>query len=187
MLKQVEAIGKSGRNWPIKEGKAQAKLIAESVQSAGQSSGDFSSSQPSDSNKSRGDDFNNRLFAREEPVRETSYDSMPISPAAKPPNRQLDEILGVQGGPAQNNRGGPQGGASQFYQPHHLFDAQVSRPDKIAPTKETDLAASKHAKTSSNHWDFESYETPEKVAPKHNPGQERHFGYGIDEVSDLTC
>ena len=38
LLKQVEAIGKTGRNWPIREGKDQAKAVASSVK-AGTSSG----------------------------------------------------------------------------------------------------------------------------------------------------
>ena len=35
LLKQVEAIGKTGRNWPIRDGKAQADAISKSVKSSG--------------------------------------------------------------------------------------------------------------------------------------------------------
>lgn len=35
LLKQVEAIGKTGRNWPIRDGKAQLEAIKKSVKSAG--------------------------------------------------------------------------------------------------------------------------------------------------------
>lgn len=36
LLKQVEAIGKTGRNWPIRDGKAQTDAVASSVKAAGQ-------------------------------------------------------------------------------------------------------------------------------------------------------
>ncbi|CAK4032574.1 Hypothetical predicted protein [Lecanosticta acicola] len=37
LLKQVEAIGKTGRNWPIRDGKAQVEAVTASVKSGGQS------------------------------------------------------------------------------------------------------------------------------------------------------
>ena len=37
-VKQVEAIGKTGRNWPIRDGKAQVDAISKSIKSAGQTS-----------------------------------------------------------------------------------------------------------------------------------------------------
>lgn len=36
LLKQVEAIGKTGRNWPIRDGKAQIEAINKSLKSSGQ-------------------------------------------------------------------------------------------------------------------------------------------------------
>ena len=39
MLKQVEAIGKTGRNWPIKDGKAQLEAVSKSIKAAGQTPG----------------------------------------------------------------------------------------------------------------------------------------------------
>jgi hypothetical protein len=35
LLKQVEAVGRTGRNWPIRDGKAQADAIAKSLKSSG--------------------------------------------------------------------------------------------------------------------------------------------------------
>ena len=51
LLKQVEAIGKTGRNWPIRDGKAQANAIAKSVKASGSAVNGSSSHQ-----KSRGVD-----------------------------------------------------------------------------------------------------------------------------------
>ena len=38
VLKQVDAIGKSGRNWPIRDGKPQVDAVLKSVKAGGQGS-----------------------------------------------------------------------------------------------------------------------------------------------------
>lgn len=105
-------IGKTGRNWPIRDGKDQAKLIANSVKSAGRTAAggqSTASKQENNINRSRENSTNVTrdphsslsLFAsREQAAQEQSPKVIAprASAVAKPPPRDLTEIFG--GGPS---------------------------------------------------------------------------------------
>lgn len=214
LLRQVEAIGKSGRNWPIRDGKEQVKLAKQSIETPGQAQG---TTQPSHANGNgrMPDDYNSRLFATGVDEPRAKYESG-IAPreTAKPQERQWGELFpngedGHQHEPiASSNIRSPhqpvyKSGAGQNYQPNRLFDpkdaddyrARSPERKQVDPTRNDhfefgngedvpihsnkNIGAKGQKQVSS--WDFDDFVTPAKHIPRHNPEQERHIGYGIDE------
>jgi hypothetical protein len=104
LLKLIDVIGKTGRNWPIRDGKDQIKLITSSVKSAGKPviEGRLAHQQEDIVNRSRENSTNVTrdphaslsLFA---PRDQTSQDTLPgvIAPraSAKPPPRDYHELF----------------------------------------------------------------------------------------------
>jgi hypothetical protein len=120
MLKNLEVIGARARNWPIRDGKEQARLIASSAASVAQSNGPAASSRrstasqgpddvtiterPTTGRSSRSTTSNAmndphatlNLFQPREVEQEQSNYSQPIAPrsqSAKPPPRDLSELF----------------------------------------------------------------------------------------------
>lgn len=226
MLKQVEAIGKTGRNWPIRDGKAQTKLVADSVAKAGQS-GPASTSRPNTASQSA-DDVAIRsrpqssksnearrapeeLWAHPEEARRQPNESSAVAPrnSAKPAPRQWGELfVGDESAEGNGRSGRDEGtvlkaGAGKNFGANRLFDEHESAGRERSPErKKTDPSKYNHfefgngedaarpknsdrpsAVKSKPQWDFEGFNTPEKVQPKHQPGQERHFQFDADGVS----
>lgn len=117
LLKQVEAIGKTGRNWPIRDGKAQVEAISKSVKAGGGSSNGTVSIGPRGSNdvvvsqhKSRDNTSPTRgrdphasldLFARRDPNADTAnvYDGPTLAPreSARPEARDMNDLFAGEG------------------------------------------------------------------------------------------
>ena len=107
LLKQVEAIGKSGRNWPIRDGKAQGEMLMASAKSMGssiaaQSGG--SASRGGDPQKKRDSVSVTRdphaslaLFNERDPNENagSSYDGPKLAPraSARPAARDMSELF----------------------------------------------------------------------------------------------
>lgn len=228
MLKQVEAIGKTGRNWPIRDGNAQTKLVANSVAAVGQgpsvrdsrpSNGSRGSDEPithgsKPTSQSRGRDPHT-IFAHPDEERQPS-EGPSVAPrnSVKPPVRQLDELIGEASlrSPSPTKQEGAilKAGAGKNFNANRLFD--LNEPDdrsrsperkKAMPNKYNHFEfgngedapqpspgnnrpnSGKTGKHMSTSWDFDDFTTPEKVKPKPQREQERHIGYGIDEVCPL--
>ena len=219
MLKQVEAIGKTGRNWPIKAGQDQTNLVSKSVKAGDQeqsrSKPSSSESRPSNnqpqSTSARVDsDFHSRLFDTGDVNQGRSNNNGPsvaTRKAVKPQPRQWDQLLAGEDDsePISSSRSpNAKTGAGLNVTPNRLFDKQPVEPrspsperKKADPTKynhfefghgedaprsDPNRPTSAKAKKQVSNWDFEDFVTPEKVAPRPQREQERHFGYGIDEV-----
>ncbi|KAI5864999.1 hypothetical protein GGS23DRAFT_557146 [Durotheca rogersii] len=135
LLKQLDIIGKSGRNWPIRDSKEQIKIIEACVKLSSDASADSDFS--SLSARARGDSTNIlrdphaslALFA----PREESSESIAavVSPrgGARPRQRDFTEILGDE--PVDNTEEqsaspskviAPKAGAGKGFQPSRLFD-----------------------------------------------------------------
>lgn len=112
MLRQVEAIGKSGRNWPIRDGSAMTRMVKDSVRAASDNplpNRGAAQSNKSDevvitnrpqSNKTNDNkDFNSRLFATGDDhngkQRHSSTNGSSVAPraSAKPAPRQWGELF----------------------------------------------------------------------------------------------
>ena len=220
-MKQVEAIGRTGRNWPIRSGQDQAKLISQSAKVSGQSQATSAVSQTSNnaptsneqsqSGKSA-NDFHTRLFATGGEEHRSAPNDPSFAPreSAKPQAREWNELFAGEGkevdrAPSPAGIRSPdqpilKSGAGRNFQENRLFDdaAPDNRgrsPDgkRVDPTKFDHFEfgngedAPDNRSTSRNNSNqvsklgFENFNTPEKLAPRPNFEQERHFGYGIDE------
>lgn len=227
MLRQVDAIGRTGRNWPIREGKAMAQLIKSSVSASGNDgpAQPFSappsdkpseaavSSRPTSSREKENADYQSRLFATGDDSERTSVNhgaGHAIRTSARPAPRQWDQIF-----PDENSQqkqqfvkiegSNPRAGAGSNFGQNRLFDKNAATSTKSpsperkhdakhfnhfefgngeeAPAADANRPLTANSKKHMNNWEFEDFTTPPKVTAKPQMEQERHFGYGIDEVS----
>ncbi|KAM7183280.1 hypothetical protein V8F20_012675 [Naviculisporaceae sp. PSN 640] len=190
LLKQVDVIGKTGRNWPIRDSKDQITLITNCVQNGGNS---VAPSSNGDSiNRSRGNSTNIlrdphaslALFAPREEIENAP--AAVVSPYAgrRPRQRSFTEILGdepVDEDPASPSKGrersespnkpiAPKIGAGKNFQPIRLFEKDEnveSGPD--TPEQSPDRMVRPNPKKY-QHFDFADGSDPHD-APK--PGGEK--------------
>ncbi|KUI66179.1 hypothetical protein VM1G_01448 [Cytospora mali] len=204
LLKQLDVIGKTGRNWPIRDSEEQIKLIART------------SGKPAEPTNATRAHANSR---NEESAR-------PVSPYAgsRPRQRTFEEILGDEPDfesperqQSPSSRGvAPKIGAGKNFQPSRLFDkpedapSEPDSPDdgrwperyvKPHPKKYNhfdfvdgsdpadapktgvafDAIKSKHRQT----WDFEDFVTPQKPKGKTMRKQEmRHWGTDENDIDE---
>ncbi|KAH7370678.1 hypothetical protein BKA65DRAFT_22190 [Rhexocercosporidium sp. MPI-PUGE-AT-0058] len=154
LLKLIDVIGKSGRNWPIRDGMDQIKLIASSVKSAGK----VASNDGQETKRSRGNSTNvtrdpHASLSLFQPRDKNYNDSLPavVAPrsSAKPaPRNYHDLFVGQESNeaspavatrpelsrePTDSSSIAPKGGAGKNYHPSRLFDLpheDVPSPDK---------------------------------------------------------
>ena len=165
MLRQVEAIGKTGRNWPIRLGKDQTKLIAQSVKSSGQSqaisaesSAPSSVAQPETSSGKSQQDFHTRLFATggdEEPRSRSREPSVAPRELAKPQPREWNELFAGDESATAANISSPgvrsphqpvlKAGAGKNFDPNRLFDeTEPSQREKSSESRKADPTKFQH-------------------------------------------
>lgn len=239
-MKLIDVIGKTGRNWPIRDGKDQIKLITNSVKMVGKPADSGTRPPPvaqeeitrrsreNSTNVTRDPHASLSLFApREELVAESLPGVVAPRASARPAQRDFHDLFANNdndSAPTDNNGNrstspnravAPKGGAGKNYQPSRIFDAQsdensafAGRPHlkeerswKSSPKKYShfDFAdgsdpqdapkpaaiseiKSKHAST----WDFDHFQTPEKIVPGKvlGVGNVRHWGTENDEVME---
>lgn len=180
LLKQIDVIGARSRNWPIREGPEQAKLIKSSAQVAQPDSAP--SSRPSTASRgadevsirSRGSTTNAPndpqaslpLFERRQLDEEELPSAHPTAPrvtSAKPPPREYSELFvnGDAPSPSPQDRRIPvKGGANRQSQVNRLFGE--TEEDRIAAT--TPLRATKTNPKKYNHFDLGEGE--DEVTPR---------------------
>ncbi|KAI5276272.1 hypothetical protein E4T47_00911 [Aureobasidium subglaciale] len=144
MLRQVDAIGKSGRNWPIRDGTNQIKTIKQSVSHSGTTSAtlpmrpvsnDVSRSSQSQAGGRQNGDFHARLFATgegQEPRAQTNANpDYAVRTSAKPAPRQMDEIF-ANGSSNEGYKpeGKPKSGSGKNFPDNRLFD-ENQQPERI--------------------------------------------------------
>ncbi|KAI0124646.1 hypothetical protein BJ170DRAFT_597505 [Xylariales sp. AK1849] len=144
LLKQLEVIGRTGRNWPIRDSKEQVKLIESCLKAT---SGVATAQDAAFKARSRGNSNNIlrdphaslALFAPREEAEQHPPDSV-ISPrgGARPRQRGFAEILGDEpveepGSPSAGRQQrsespskaiAPKSGAGKNFQPSRLFEAE---------------------------------------------------------------
>ncbi|KAI9838666.1 MAG: hypothetical protein M1819_004980 [Sarea resinae] len=159
LLKLVDVIGSRARNWPIQDGKDQARLVASSVAAANAANGNSSEPTTAKPHKqsisATGDPHASlSLFGPRIADDEASYPA-PIAPraSAKPPPRDYGDLFaGGESATTTTLRGrgqfngstgashdepiAPKGGAGRNYQPSRLFDMDEPAPGTPQDPKE---------------------------------------------------
>lgn len=236
-MKQIGVIGRNGRNWPIKDGRDQCKLVGTSVLGTtnapgatqpapvvqqqngnGNSNGNgtpragtrksSTSSIASSTHPTRDPHRSLSLFTpQEEEVERVLGPAIAPRGSAKPPSRNLGEILGASddGEPLKYEPTAvmpPKGqngfsaqrtfeiGSEDQKTPKQVDRTVILDPKRyqhfefsdehVASMPNAAIAATKHSKHSST-WDFEDFTTPERKPLKHRKDDERHFGWSDDE------
>lgn len=138
LLKQLDVIGKTGRNWPIRDSKEQIKLIAKSSGKPAETSASQTVQRPRENSTSALRDPHMSLHnygSRDD------GNTPAVSPYAgtRPRQRTFEEILGDEPNsdvPEQDSPSkavAPKIGAGKNFQPSRLFD----RPDDAPPEPES--------------------------------------------------
>lgn len=180
LLKLIDVIGKTGRNWPIYAGKDQIRLIAASVKAAGNpvdeeptEDGTYTRSRGSSQNVTRDPHASLALFA---PREKTVPDYIPVaatprSMSAKPPPRDYNELF--VGNELDELPESPSKGAKEY---------------APSPSKPAVIAAK--AGSGKNYAPSRLFDTEEETAPsggkdhsaehfyRPNPAKYQHFDFG---------
>ncbi|KAK4105850.1 hypothetical protein N658DRAFT_463591 [Parathielavia hyrcaniae] len=151
LLKQVEVIGKSGQNWPIRDSMDQISLIAKCVKGVGVASTpteSLAARSRTSTNAMRDPHASLDLFASREELDEGP--SSIVSPYAgrRPHQRDFSEILGDEpaedpGSPSKGRERSqspskvvaPKIGAGKHFQPMRLFDRDDKEADADTPER----------------------------------------------------
>ncbi|KAF3344853.1 hypothetical protein VD0002_g7489 [Verticillium dahliae] len=180
LLKQLEIIGKSGRNWPIRDGKEQTKLITTALKASGRiaSAPDTNEitirSRRASQNILRDPHASLSLFAsREQQAADETNGQSVVSPYAgtRPHQRSFTDILTDApaedpSSPSAGRERAPKIGAGKNFQPQRLFDADPNAP--LEPeSPEATMSPSKAYRphpTKYNHFDFADGSDPQDAA-----------------------
>jgi hypothetical protein len=193
LLKLIDVIGKTGRNWPIRDGKDQIKLIARSVKSAGKATYepekngngmDINRARTNSQNATRDPHASLSLFAPREKPQEREPLPATVAPRAssRPPPRdyhdlfvggeELSSSTRTLGGrdltesPARADAIASKGGAGKNYAPSRLFD--VEDAEVVSPDTKTNPAKFQH-------FDFADISDPhEKPTGKQHTKETKH-------------
>lgn len=210
LLKSVEVIGSRGKNWPVRDGKDQSRLVASSVDSSvdGQAAAASRDSSRPQSRVGANGDKHTSLSLFEKPQARVRSESPTMqvkpTPSAKPPQRDYHDLFAAgaelpeQGRPASPTKeytGKLKSGAGKSYQPIRLFDEDEApkSPPKSLKTDERKYQhfefgeaefqpkLPRHTKGMSQ-WAFEDFVTPQKPKSKNPPANsQRHIGWSDDE------
>lgn len=157
LLKLIDVIGKSGRNWPIRDGKDQIKLIASSVKSAGKPAAGSSNANElpirprGNSNNVTGDPHASlALFAPRE-KNPSASNVVAQKSSSRPPQREYSELFvgGEEDGspPAKSSnharsespsKAYNKAGANKNYAPSRLFDVDTVEEEDTGPLTAAD-------------------------------------------------
>lgn len=213
MLKQVEAIGKTGRNWPIRDGKAQLDAVNKSIKAAGQTPG----AQPNGKPHGQADVVINQhkkresvsatrdphaslsLFAPRDPNENASaYSGPTLAPrqSAKPMPRDFVDIAGDEPEPvAGSNVRSPsptkdtrhKSGAGKNYQANRLFGDTDGNDESRSPERKKTYGQKYE------HFDFgDGEDAPAVPRPASNRGNHNQASFSFEDfhtppkVSDKT-
>ncbi|POR36560.1 Uncharacterized protein TPAR_03219 [Tolypocladium paradoxum] len=148
LLKQLDIIGKTGRNWPIKDSREQLTVIQSCLKSVGAAPAPTSQDHNDVIIRTRGNSTNAvrdphaslQLFGPREDL-EAAEASSVVSPYAgsRPHQRGFAEIFGDEphGEPAHHDRSmsPSKAGQGKNYQPMRIFDSNQEHKDEDEPPK----------------------------------------------------
>ncbi|KAH0000819.1 hypothetical protein KCU78_g15188, partial [Aureobasidium melanogenum] len=160
VLRQVEAIGKSGRNWPIRDGTNMIKTVKNSINNAGSTTTSLPTRPASTQSQAGGrqnGDFHARLFATgegQEPRTQANVNpEYAVRTSAKPAPRQMDEIF-ANGSSNESYKpeGQPKAGSGKNFQDNRLFD-ENTQPQRILSPESKKIDPRKY-----DHFEFSTGE-----------------------------
>ncbi|KAI1758915.1 hypothetical protein GGR53DRAFT_192804 [Hypoxylon sp. FL1150] len=183
LLKQIDVIGKSGRNWPIRDSKEQIKLIEIAVKSSvdaapDQGSADFTArSRGNSSNVLRDPHASLALFAPREESDESIASVISPKGGARPRQRDFAEILGDEPietlgrerSESPSKAVAPKAGAEKKFQPSRLFEDEVEEEDDSLDAVASPSRFIRPNPKKYSHFDFvdgpdESHDVPQSDA-----------------------
>ncbi|KAF3919560.1 hypothetical protein ABW20_dc0102583 [Dactylellina cionopaga] len=211
LLKNLAVIGKTGKNWPIRFGEDQVKLIKSSISDVGVSVGNASVSAASTRPSSKSSNQSNResfqLFGPREDIPDDLSKPAVIPPRAgmRPPSRPLHELVGetdeLPPVAETPKAGGGKGPRRTFFVGQDI-DESFSTPDRKVqvhsgkfkhfdfndePPKDSETQkpiAPKRTSTYSKQgasWDFADFTTPEKRPAKLSTHNARTYTWSDDD------
>ncbi|TGO91721.1 hypothetical protein BPOR_0020g00160 [Botrytis porri] len=143
LLKLIDVIGKTGRNWPIRDGKDQIKLIASSVKNTGtldaSSNVDpLARARGNSNNVLRDPHASLSLFApREDTGSHSRPAEVPASVSANPKPRDYDDLFVNKNSSTIDDGPSPsKAGAYKKFAPSRLFDANENENTPGSPIRE---------------------------------------------------
>ncbi|KAK3498013.1 uncharacterized protein B0T23DRAFT_311916 [Neurospora hispaniola] len=170
LLKQVEVIGRSGRNWPIRDSKDQISLITRCIKEGGTPATDnqgSTSTRPKVTNAMRDPHASLSLFASREEVATPPEPVVSPYAGSKPRQRTFEEILGDE--PVEDPTSpttdrsrsmtpgvAPKAGAAKHFQPIRLFETDENMPE-VPDTPQSIYSVQRKVKpdpTKYKHFDF---------------------------------
>nr|CAE76310.1 conserved hypothetical protein [Neurospora crassa] len=194
LLKQVEVIGRSGRNWPIRDSKDQISLIARCIKEGGTPATDnqgSASTRPKVTNAMRDPHASLSLFAPREEVATPPEPVVSPYAGSKPRQRTFEEILGDE--PVEDPTSpstdrsrsmtpgvAPKAGASKHFQPIRLFETDENMP-QVPDTPQSIYSVQRKVKpdpTKYKHFDFadgsDPADAPQPGAPFDKKPKTKH-------------
>ncbi|KAM0305519.1 hypothetical protein ACHAPM_001901 [Fusarium culmorum] len=181
LLKQVEVIGKSGRNWPIIDSREQIAFIQSCIRTAGTaapaapSHNETVARERTNSKNALRDPHANRLFGSRDEF-EDAEPATVVSPYAgtRPRQRSFTEILGDEPtSPSAGRRAmsPSKGGQGKNFQPSRIFDGQedVER-EPVELQQHTKKRYIKPHPKKYSHFDF-----ADGTDPQDSPQKGQHF------------
>ncbi|RDA83030.1 hypothetical protein CP532_6885 [Ophiocordyceps camponoti-leonardi (nom. inval.)] len=188
LLKQLEIIGKTGRNWPIKDGREQLSMIQNCLKSVGlvapASPGHNDvvvRARGSSANALRDPHASLELFAPRELI-ESAKPSSVVSPYAgsRPRQRDFSEILGDEpeaDDEHRNRSASPtKGGQGKNFQPVRIFEGQEYTEEEVDDTSPSGNSSRRSLirpdPRKYNHFDFADG-SDQQDQPKPSAGRER--------------
>ncbi|KAL2891320.1 hypothetical protein HOO65_010678 [Ceratocystis lukuohia] len=193
LLKDLDIIGKSGRNWPISTYTDQLRLINNCVKSSGKAAPSYASDEPAPRQQRGRDNSTLSLFRARE---EIESEAMPAvaSPYAggRPQQRSLHQIVGTEDDSdneldrsnSPSRRRLAKAGASRSVAANRVFSEEELPPSP--PRAETGRPQI-HVKpdpSKYNHFDFDDFNTPQKVVPSRG-SRSRDARHWENDPSDL--
>ncbi|KAH6646485.1 hypothetical protein BKA67DRAFT_105622 [Truncatella angustata] len=191
LLKQLDIIGKSGRNWPIRDAKEQIKLIESSWKASSEVAvasdsglGPAARARGSSNDGPRDPRSSLALFAPREEIEQQTLESV-VSPkgGARPRQRDFTEILGDEpvhdpNSPSSGrNRSesphkafAPKSGAGKNFQANRLFDTEGDIADEPeAPEGNSPDRFYRPNPNKYNHFDFADGSDPQDAPQAADP------------------
>ena len=188
ILKQLDIIGKTGRNWPIQDSRDQLAMIQSCIKAASKSAPALSQNHNDNLNRTRGNSTNalrdphtslHMFGSREE--RENDEPTSVVSPYGgnRPQQRSFAEIIGdePEGGdesPTRQRHMSPaKAGSGKNFQPMRLFDGQEHGEEDDTPKGKQNPKYIRPNPTKYSHFDFADGTDPQDAPQAGVPLDER--------------
>ncbi|KAF4989570.1 hypothetical protein FGRMN_9032 [Fusarium graminum] len=178
LLKQVDVIGKTGRNWPIRDSREQIAFIQGCIRTAGTAAPAAPShneavarNRGNSNNAFRDPHASLRLFGSRDEIEDSEPASV-VSPYAgtsnRPRQRSFTEILGdepTSPSAGRRNMSPAKGGQGKNFRPNRLFEGQEHVEQPVQPPQPKNKRYIRPDPRKYNHFDFADGSDPQD-APK---------------------